>query len=244
MKRLSLRAAVMAVAVASLPVPPVQASGIPTVDAAAISQMVNQIIEMQKQYAMLKDQYDSMVQQYNQLKEMTSKLEGITDVADLVRNADRLEQFPEFYENMTTFTVEMMDTGARAIYEMRGYGEQCENLGEGLKEICEQENSYLASQEYQVVENIKKVGERMGNLETLMDEIKNCQTSKEIQDLQARIQAEMGVIEIGNMQVELSRETFEAALEGARRMEEARRNRFLYVSSSSSSSHDLSSAFD
>ena len=220
------------------------ASGIPVIDAASITQAVNQLVELQKHYAMLKDQYDTLKNQYDQFKTMSSKLEGITDVADLVRNADQLEQFPEFYENMTGFTVEMMESGARAIYEMRGYGEQCENLGEGLKEICEQENSYLASQEYQVVENIRKVGERMGNLETLMDEIKNCETAKEIQDLQARIQAEMGSIQIGNMQVELSKETFEAALEGARRMEEARRSRFLYVPASASSSFDLSSAFD
>ena len=235
-----LRYALIAAVMTSVLPLQVQASGIPVIDAAAISQAVTQLIELQKHYQMLKDQYDTLKDQYDQLKEMTSKLEGITDVADLVRNADSLEQFPEFYENMTGFTVEMMESGARAIYEMRGYADKCKNLGEGLKEICEQENAYTASREYQVVENLKKVKERMGNLDTLMDKIKNCETAKEIQDLQARIQAEMGVIEIGNMQVELSKETFEAAIEGARRMEEARRNRFMYVSSS----HDLSSAFD
>lgn len=216
------------------------AEGIPTVDAAAIGQMVNQIIEMQKQYQMLTDQYEKMKQQYDQLKEMTSKLEGITDIADLVRNADKVQQIPKFYEDLTTFSTEVMETGAKAIYELRGYSKKCEGLSPELKEICEQENAYEASREHQVVENIKKIKDRMGNLDTLMDEIKNCQTAKEIQDLQARIQAEMGVIELGNMQIELSKETFEAALEGAKRMKQAQQRRFFTVSSD----HDLSSAFD
>ena len=216
------------------------AAGIPTVDAAAIGQMVNQIIEMQKQYQMLTDQYEKMKQQYDQLKEMTSKLEGITDVADLVRNADKLEQLPQFYEDLLTFTTDRMEDGAKVIYEMRGYAKQCEGLSPELKEICEQENAYEASREHQVVENIEKIKDRMGNLDTLMDKIKDCQTSKEIQDLQARIQAEMGVIEIGNMQVELSKQTLEAAIEGARRMRQAQQRRFFTVSSD----HDLSSAFD
>lgn len=216
------------------------ASGIPTVDAAAINQMVQQIVEMQKQYQMLKDQYDNMVQQYNQLKEMTSKLEGITDAYKLVRNADDIKQFPEFFENITAFSVDKMDDGARAIYEARGYAAKCENLSEDLKEICEQESAYVASREYQVVENLKKVSDRMDNLDVLMDEIKNCQTAKEISDLQARIQTEMGVIELGNMQVELSRETFAAAIEGAKRMKEAQQRRYFTISSD----HDLSSAFD
>lgn len=216
------------------------AVGIPVVDAAAINQMVQQIVEMQKQYQMLSDQYQKMKEQYDQLKTMTSKLEGITDIADLLRNEDALDMFPEFYENLTNFNKDLMENGAKAIYESRGYGAKCEALSSELKTICEQENSYKASREYQFIEAYNKVNDRISNLDNLMNEIKNCQTAKEIQDLQARIQAELGMVQIANIKVELSRNTFDAALEGAKTMREAKTREYF----SMPENFDLSSSFE
>ncbi len=215
------------------------ASGIPVVDGAAIGQMVQQILEMKKQYDMLSDQYQQMQQQYQQLKEMTSKLEGISDVADLLRDEEKLNMFPEFYENITEYNKDVMEAGAKVIYTMRGFDLKCNGLKEDLKKACEQEAAYEASREYQFVEAMKKTQDRLFNLDQMIDEIKKSKTAKEIQDLQARIQAEMGMIQIANMKVELSKATFEAAIDGARKMKEAQTRRYFTVSDNK----DFSKAF-
>ena len=216
------------------------ASGIPVVDAAAISQMVNQILEMQKQYQMLTDQYEKMKEQYDQLKTITSKLDGVTDLYNFLRDEDNLQMFPEFYEGLSDLTFDTLEAGAKVIYQQRGYDKQCEGLGEPLKSHCESENSLLATKEYEFIENAKKVKDRIGNLNAMLDEIKNCQTAKEIQDLQARIQGELGMIQIANVQVELSKNTLDAVIDGVKRMKEAQEHEYFTVSDD----YDLSSAFE
>lgn len=216
------------------------ASGIPTVDAAAIGQMVQQIVEMQKQYQMLTDQYEKMKQQYDQLKVMTSKLDGVTDFYNLLRDEERMELFSDFYEQMGTLSTDFMSAGARAVYELRGYDDLCDGLSEPLQESCRLQYAWEASSEYEFTQSLEKVRERMVNVDGLMDAISQCQTAKEIQDLQARIQGELGMIQIANIKVELNRKTLEAAIEGAKRVREARERRYFNVSDD----QDISLAFE
>lgn len=209
------------------------AAGIPTVDAAAINQMVQQIVEMQKQYA-------KMQEQYIQLQTITSKLDGISGISDLLRNEEALELFPDIYKNMTEFTKDVMSEGAKKIYELRNYKSKCENLSPELKTICEQENAYKASQEYQFVEAIEKIQSRISNLDSLMNEIKNCQTSKQVQDLQARISAELGMVQAANIKTELLKDAYEASLEGVQAQRQAKITEYF----SMPDDIDLSSAFE
>ncbi len=235
-----VKALAAAAAVALCAAPSVHATGIPTVDAAAISQMVQQVVEMQKQYQMLTDQYENMVKQYNQLKDMTSKLEGISSISDLMRYEEKLELFSEYYDKMYATGIDFMSSGAKAVYTMRGYDDLCEGLPESLKEGCKLEYAWEASAEYEFTQSLQKINARTPIVADLIEAIKTWATAKEIADLQARIQAELGMIEIAGVKVELNKKTLEAAINGAKRVQQARERRYFNVSADK----DISKAFE
>ena len=73
-----------------------------------------------------------------------------------------------------------------------------------------------------------------------MNEIKNCQTSKQVQDLQARISAELGMVQAANIKTELLKDAYEASLEGVQAQRQAKITEYF----SMPDDIDLSSAFE
>lgn len=238
-QQLKLAAAVFAASWALLPCAS-QASGIPTLDAAAISQAVTQFEQLVKEYQMLQQQYETLQQQYNQLKTITNKLSGISSIDELLRfDWEQLSMFPEFYDNVWDYSTTVMESGAQQIYNLRNFAAKCEGIDDTLKENCEQISAYTASAEYQFVTAQKKLKERMGTINSLIDEIGECETAKEIADLTARINSEAAYLQLADMQVEISRKTLEAAIDGARRTHAALVGKAFTVNSG----HDFSNAF-
>ncbi len=240
MRKLKFAPAALAAALSLAAPVPASASGIPVIDAASITQAVLQITELQKQYEMLTSQYEQLQKQYSQLQTITNKIEGLSGANDLLRfDWSKLSMFPEFYDDLTDYSVDVMETGAKAIYELRGYDAKCEGLDTTLQDICKQEYAYSASREYQFIESMKKIEDRMDSIDSLIDQIGQCETAKEIADLQARIEAETAYLQLANMQAEISKATFEASIDGAKRAREAKITKYFTVDSSS-----LTKAFD
>lgn len=215
------------------------ATGIPTVDAAAIAQAVNQILELQKQYEMLTSQLEEMQRQYQQMKDLTDKLNSISGIAEILRDPERLEVFPNAVEGIWDWSYDAMEAGAKSVYTIRNFGDKCATLEGELKEGCEQEMAYTASAEYEYVQGVQKVREKFEDIDFLIDAIGTSETAKEIQDLQARIQGELGHLQVAGMQIELNKATLEAAKEGARKMQEAGLMKYF-----NTDTLDLSDAFN
>ena len=122
----------------------VYASGIPTIDLGAIAKMAEQIVEMKKSYDMLKAQFEQAV-------EMTKKLEGISGVGDFIRSDIFKEIFPEVsevIEAIDDFSYENMPSGAKDIFEDRGYDKACPPKGYPTFVQCRKDYALLATAQY------------------------------------------------------------------------------------------------
>lgn len=189
----------------------VYASGIPTIDFGAIAKMAEQIVEMKKSYDMLKAQFEQAV-------EMTKKLEGISGVGDFIRSDIFKEIFPEVsevIEAIDDFSYENMPSGAKDIFEDRGYDNACPPKGYPTFVQCRKDYALLATAQYMFQEAAINAQNRGQALDKLMDKISESKTMKEIADLQARIQGELGMIQLAQLQADQVDRAMRAAREDA-----------------------------
>lgn len=187
------------------------ASGIPTIDFGAIAKMAEQIVEMKKSYDMLKAQFEQAV-------EMTKKLEGISGVGDFIRSDIFKEIFPEVskvIEAIDDFSYENMPSGAKDIFEDRGYDKACPPKGYPTFVQCRKDYALLATAQYMFQEAAINAQNRGQALDKLMDKISESKTMKEIADLQARIQGELGMIQLAQLQADQVDRAMRAAREDA-----------------------------
>lgn len=189
----------------------VYAGGIPTIDFGAIAKMAEQIVEMKKSYDMLKAQFEQAV-------EMTKKLEGISGVGDFIRSDIFKEIFPEVsevIEAIDDFSYENMPSGAKDIFEDRGYDKACPPKGYPTFVQCRKDYALLATAQYMFQEAAINAQNRGQALDKLMDKISKSKTMKEIADLQARIQGELGMIQLAQLQADQVDRAMRAAREDA-----------------------------
>lgn len=201
----------------------VYASGIPTIDVAAIAKMAEQILEMKKSYDMLKSQYEQAI-------EMTKKLEGISGVGDFIRSDIFEEIFPEVsevIEAIDDFSYENMPNGAKDIYDDRGYDNACPPKGYPTFVQCRKDYALLATAQYMYQEAAINAQNRGQALDKLMDKINESKTMKEIADLQARIQAELGMIQLAQLQADQVDRAMRTAREDAIKAENQRAKQFF-----------------
>lgn len=203
----------------------VYASGIPTIDFGAIAKMAEQIVEMKKSYDMLKAQFEQAV-------EMTKKLEGISGVGDFIRSDIFKEIFPEVsevIEAIDDFSYENMPSGAKDIFEDRGYDKACPPKGYPTFVQCRKDYALLATAQYMFQEAAINAQNRGQALDKLMDKISKSKTMKEIADLQARIQGELGMIQLAQLQADQVDRAMRAAREDAIKAENQRAKQFFRI---------------
>lgn len=185
------------------------ASGIPTVDAAAIAKMIEQIQQMQLQYEM-------MAQQFEEAQRLTSKFEGVTGIGDAIKTDVVDKLFPDLGEYLEDLTFENMPSGAQDIFTERGYDKACKEGSTDYKE-CMENYVYLASSQYAYEESARNARKYGADLNRLKDEIKSATTQKEISDLQARLLAESGQIQLSQLKADQLARSIEVARENAKR---------------------------
>lgn len=216
---------------------PVQAAGIPVVDAAAIGQMVEQITQMQKQY-------EQMLRDYEQLQQTNSNLSGVTGIGNLFADTkDALELFPDFNEEITNIAnkgLAALNSKAREIYNKLDLGAKCKTLAPDFKSLCEKEAAFTASRSAAYEEAQARMTKRHEQLEDLMRQIERSDSAKQIADLQARINSELGYLQIQQTKLAINEEALEAAQQAVKAQKEARTHDFF----SADENTDLSSAFE
>lgn len=171
----------------------VNASGIPTVDVAAIAQMVQQLMQLQQMYSQLQQQYNTAV---NTLNNFTGS-RGL----GMIQYDLNLRQFiPSNYRSVlasiaTSGKGALSDKG-RQLYDSLNLQANCvDKKGEALA-ICEKRQANFAQTQAFLQEAEEKVQQRLTKVEGLMQEINNTTDAKAIADLQARIQAETALLDV------------------------------------------------
>ena len=162
------------------------ASGIPTVDAAAIAQMVQQLTQMQQMYS-------NMVQQYNTAVNTLQNFTGTRGLGLVDYNLNLRSLIPTSARSrlngIMNGTSSLSSLG-RDIFNRLKLGDACSNLDGEVKQNCLKAREFEAEQQAVLEEAANTANQRLQNIESLMSRINTATDAKSIADLSARIQAE------------------------------------------------------
>ncbi|WP_251451611.1 type IV secretion system protein [Parasutterella muris] len=162
------------------------ASGIPTVDAAAIAQMVQQLTQLQQMYSQLQAQYNTAVSQLNAIT--GNRGLGMIHYDSKLRNLIPLDA--QLRLNAIVRGTGSLSSLGKEVFDRLNLGQACENYTGEVKENCLKSQSFVAEQQAILEETQKTVTQRLEKVELLMQQINSATDAKAIADLSARIQAE------------------------------------------------------
>ena len=75
---------------------------------------------------------------------------------------------------------------------------------------------------------MKNTQKRITNIESMIDQIDKSTTAKETADLQARIQAEIGLVQVSQMKTQLMRDRLDSAMQNLHAQEKIKMHKFLF----------------
>jgi type IV secretion system protein VirB5 len=191
-------------------------AGLPVYDGAALSNSISswaaQAQSMANQLGELKKQYDTMQQQYQQLQQTYNSISGIRNMGDIVNNPALRKYLPPDYQQVlklgTGVTSGNYGTLDGAVNGMKQATKILDIGDTGLDPNSPAGKSYQNAQTQAAVnrvlaeESFRQSGARIDDLQQLLNKVNNAPDDKDIQDLQARIQAEQVMLQ--NEQIRLA----------------------------------------
>ena len=191
-------------------------AGLPVFDSSALTNSIAswaaQAQSMASQLAEMKKQYDTMQQQYQQLQQTYQSISGIRNMGDIVNNPALRKYLPPDYQQVLR-----LGTGATsgnygsldgAVNGMKQATKILDIADTGLDPNSPAGKAYQNAQNQAAVnrvlaeESFRQSGSRIDDLQQLLNKVNNAPEDKDIQDLQARIQAEQ--IMLQNEQIRLA----------------------------------------
>lgn len=183
------------------------ATGVPTVDVAAIAQAVQQLLLMVQQYEQLVAQLNQLKAHYEQLKETHRNFTGnrsfgtfqvmLSQYAfvarDIEKSLDRLETLGET----------ALDTEAKLFYEREKLGEKCRKIRDPEKKKNCEYQAVLTAFRYSTYDvSYRNSLGHLENIKSLYDRINETVDAKGIAELQARIQNENNALQTEQMRLD------------------------------------------
>ena len=174
------------------------ASGIPTVDAAAITQMVNQILEMQKQYKQMQKDYE----QYTKMNHNMSGISGNGNIFNEDAINDLFHNYEEAIDNVIKMGAEGLEGEAKKIFDIKDLGARCKTLAPTAKDLCEKDAALTAVMEASYKKSLDTIERRRDNINKLLKQTLQAQSQKQIADLQVRMQGEVAFLQAQQIKAE------------------------------------------
>lgn len=170
-------------------------SGIPVVDAAALTQdmtnFMQQFNQSLKDYQMLQDQLQKMKEQFSELQDIRGKLEGINSFADVFNNLElsssRIIKLIDEY--LSSPLANERDVILDEVYA------QCEGLSTSFKQLCEKDVQIEKTKNDLYKKQLEELKTIAQNGQSLYEKAKNAQTQKEISDAFAALQRNAAMFE-------------------------------------------------
>jgi len=189
---------------------------LPVFDGSALSSSISswavQAGSMAKQLTEMKNQYDTLQQQYQQMQQTYKSISGIRNMADIANNPALRKYLPSDYQQTLK-----LGTGAAngqyggldgAVNAMKQAAKIMDIQDTGLDPESAAGKAYQNAQNQAALnrvlaeEGFKQSGARIDSLQELLNKVNNAPDEKDIQDLQARIQAEQAMLQ--NEQIRLA----------------------------------------
>lgn len=199
----AVRAALAGAAVGAMlitsPAPAV-ASGIPTVDVAAIAQMIQQLLIMMQQYEQLVNQLEQLKTNYRQLQDTHNNFTGNRGFGgfqtDLAQYAFVARDIDRTLDRIDRFGASALDATSAALYQKHGMGDACANMRtSSLRASCERKAALRAFQMATWGTSYSSSLSHIDTIGNLYDRITQTTDAKGIMEVQARIQNEQNALQ-------------------------------------------------
>jgi type IV secretion system protein VirB5 len=157
-------------------------AGIPVIDATNLAQQVQQVVAWGKQYLQMEQEFEKLQQTYNSLN-------GVRGMASLVNNPALRKYLPSNYQ-------EILNNGygnyqaIRQASKLAGIEDTNLDPNSDIANAFESNANQVAINRAVAEEGYKQASNRFDAIQVLLDKINDAPESKDIADLQSRIQAE------------------------------------------------------
>ncbi len=184
-------------------------AGLPVLDETSIMQntvsWAQQFSAMASQLGQLKQQYETMQQQYQQLQQTYQSISGIRNMGDIANNPALRKYLPNDYQQTL-----QLGTGVAngqyggldgSVNAMKQASKIMDIQDTGLDPESPAGKAYQNGQNQAALnrvlaeESFKQSGARIDSLQQLLNKVNDSPDEKDIQDLQARIQAEQVMLQ-------------------------------------------------
>ncbi len=172
-------------------------AGMPVFDASAfantiqqVQQGAQQVITQGQQLVEMKNQVMNQLQQIQQLEQQFKNLSGVSGIGNLVQSANNI--LPRDLSNTTSFNDSSAIQSANKIIDLSSTSiDPNSTAGQLYTKEREQAAVNLAA----IKASYQASFDRINNLQTLVSQIEQAPSAKNIADLQARIQAESAFLQ-------------------------------------------------
>ena len=175
------------------------ASGIPVVDAAALSQALQTYLQLGRQYETLVSQYKEQVKSYEAMN-------GARSLGKLLWSPELRALLPQDFqaslEAVASGGAAALTPEARRLYDAQGLGNACAGLAPGRRSACEKEAAAAAQAQSFFSSAARTAAARSSSIEGLMAAINRAEDAKSIADLSARISAETAALTAERIRLE------------------------------------------
>ena len=191
-------------------------AGLPVYDGAnytlQISSWLQQGKNMVSQVNQLKQQYETMQQQYQQLQQTYHSMSGIRNMGDIVNNPALRKYLPPDYQQVLKLgtgvtngsygTLDGAVNGMKQASKILDITETRIDPNSATGKAYQDAQNQAAVNRVLAEESFRQSGARIDDLQQLLNKVNNAPDDKDIQDLQARIQAEQTLLQ--NEQIRLA----------------------------------------
>ncbi|MBS7545519.1 type IV secretion system protein [Ancylobacter oerskovii] len=174
----------------SMAVSPAMASGVPTVDVAAIAQML-------QQFMVLQDQLKNMKSQLEEAQKQVNAMTGTRGMENVLKGENRNVIPTNWQETLAVMNGGEITGLAKSIRDNASRVDTAalDRMAPALRELSEGWANSAASEQAAAGTAYNSASERFARLQSLMDAIPQATDMKAIADLQARIQVEQVMLE-------------------------------------------------
>lgn len=202
-----------------------KATGVPTVDVAAIAQAIQQVL-------MLQQQYDQLIRHLNQLERTHENFTGDRGFGGILSDIRQYDfvtrQVANDVDNIRNRGYAALSGEAQTIYNQSKAGVRCVSLTGARRTRCEREVALAAYRRATWRQSQRSSQEHMKNINQLRNLIASAKDAKGIAEVQARISHEQNALATQTARLDAIEREFEAErrmaeLEHKSNMSESRR---------------------
>lgn len=181
------------------------ASGIPTVDTAAIANQIQTWKIEADRWIQTVDEYKKAYQaQLDQIATQT----GARDIVGFMNEAkaqyDQVKDLKKFIDNpelLLDYGKDALSSELKGIYDKYGMTSLCDaQTNEKSKKLCEGQIILTATKEQQNKRDLERVDDRLKTINSIADRMSKAKDTKEAQDLSNAMQTQIALLQADNIQ--------------------------------------------